>query len=46
MPDKTNEITCFAALLEPNGLAEVTVTADALHNPVGACLLDQPAGIP
>ncbi|MGJ5890789.1 hypothetical protein ACSCBZ_02400 [Streptomyces niveiscabiei] len=37
VPDKTNEITCFAALLEPFDLAGVTVTADALcrhrHNP-------------
>jgi predicted transposase YbfD/YdcC len=31
VPDKTNEITCFAALLEPLDLAGVTVTADALH---------------
>ncbi|MEV6024062.1 transposase [Streptomyces sp. NPDC052036] len=31
VPDKTNEITCFAALLEPYDLADVTVTADALH---------------
>ncbi|MCX5426179.1 ISAs1 family transposase [Streptomyces sp. NBC_00078] len=31
VPDKTNEITCFAALLEPFYLAGVTVTADALH---------------
>ncbi|MFD5513945.1 ISAs1 family transposase [Streptomyces sp. NPDC127051] len=31
VPDKTNEITCFAALLEPFGLTGVTVTADALH---------------
>nr|WP_307027903.1 ISAs1 family transposase [Streptomyces canus] len=31
VPDKTNEITCFAALLEPFDLAGVTVTADALH---------------
>lgn len=31
VPDKTNEITCFAALLEPYDLAGVTVTADALH---------------
>ncbi|MFC1439725.1 ISAs1 family transposase [Streptacidiphilus sp. N1-10] len=29
--DKTNEITCFAALLEPYDLTGVTVTADALH---------------
>ncbi|MET9611931.1 ISAs1 family transposase [Kitasatospora indigofera] len=31
VPDKTNEITCFAALLEPYDLTGVTVTADALH---------------
>ncbi|MES4886390.1 ISAs1 family transposase [Streptomyces sp. NPDC000349] len=31
VPDKTNEITCFAALLQPYDLAGVTVTADALH---------------
>ncbi|MEU8718518.1 ISAs1 family transposase [Streptomyces sp. NPDC048663] len=31
VPDKTNEITCFAALLEPYDLAGLTVTADALH---------------
>jgi predicted transposase YbfD/YdcC len=31
VPHKTNEITCFAALLEPYDLAGVTVTADALH---------------
>jgi predicted transposase YbfD/YdcC len=31
VPDKTNEITCFAALLTPFDLAGVTVTADALH---------------
>ncbi|MGW4825911.1 ISAs1 family transposase [Streptomyces sp. NPDC004227] len=31
VPDKTNEITCFAALLAPYDLAGVTVTADALH---------------
>jgi hypothetical protein len=30
VPDRTNEITCFAALLAPFDLAEVTVTADAL----------------
>jgi len=30
VPDNTNEITCFAALLEPFGLTGVTVTADAL----------------
>ncbi|MFD8751919.1 ISAs1 family transposase [Kitasatospora sp. NPDC059577] len=29
--DKTNEITCFAALLAPYDLTGVTVTADALH---------------
>jgi predicted transposase YbfD/YdcC len=31
VPDKTNDITCFAALLAPYDLAGVTVTADALH---------------
>ncbi|MEU6970933.1 ISAs1 family transposase [Kitasatospora aureofaciens] len=31
VPDKTNEIACFAALLEPFGLTGVTITADALH---------------
>jgi predicted transposase YbfD/YdcC len=31
VPDKTNEITCFAALLEPYDLSGVVVTADALH---------------
>ncbi|MEU5431540.1 ISAs1 family transposase [Streptomyces olivoreticuli] len=31
VPDKTNEITCFAALLEPFGLTGIVVTADALH---------------
>ncbi|MFB7592795.1 ISAs1 family transposase [Streptomyces sp. NPDC056169] len=31
VPGKTNEITCFAALLERHDLAGVTVTADALH---------------
>lgn len=31
VPDKTNEITCFAALLESHDLTGVTVTADALH---------------
>ncbi|WP_327710584.1 ISAs1 family transposase [Streptomyces sp. NBC_00464] len=31
VPDRTNEITCFAALLAPFDLHEVTVTADALH---------------
>lgn len=35
VPDKTNEITCFADLLEPFGLASVTVTADALHTQRG-----------
>ncbi|MEV6028659.1 hypothetical protein [Streptomyces sp. NPDC052036] len=29
--DKTNEITCLAALLEPFGPAGTVVTADALH---------------
>jgi predicted transposase YbfD/YdcC len=31
VPDKTNETTCFAALLEPFDLAGVVVTAEALH---------------
>ncbi|MFJ7496746.1 ISAs1 family transposase [Streptomyces sp. NPDC097727] len=31
VPDKTNEIICFAALLAPFDLTGVTVTADALH---------------
>ncbi|WP_413751864.1 ISAs1 family transposase [Streptomyces sp. R-74717] len=31
VPDKTNEITCFADLLAPYDLTGVTVTADALH---------------
>ncbi|MEU2874672.1 ISAs1 family transposase [Streptomyces olivoreticuli] len=31
VPGKTNEITCFAALLEPFDLEGVVVTADALH---------------
>lgn len=31
VPDKTNEIACFADLLAPFDLAGVTVTADALH---------------
>ncbi|MEV0494320.1 helix-turn-helix domain-containing protein [Streptomyces atratus] len=31
VPDKTNEITNFAALLTPYDLTGVTVTADALH---------------
>ncbi|MFJ5034455.1 ISAs1 family transposase [Streptomyces sp. NPDC088560] len=31
VPDKTNEITCFTALLAPYDLTGVTVTADALH---------------
>ncbi|MBV6699496.1 ISAs1 family transposase [Kitasatospora aureofaciens] len=31
VPDKTNEITCFTALLVPFDLRGVTVTADALH---------------
>ncbi|MGW3046127.1 ISAs1 family transposase [Kitasatospora sp. NPDC001159] len=35
VPDKTNEITCFAALLEPYNLTGVTVTADALHTQRG-----------
>ncbi|MGW4897386.1 ISAs1 family transposase [Kitasatospora sp. NPDC004240] len=35
VPDKTNEITCFAALLVPYDLVGVTVTADALHTQRG-----------
>ncbi|GGV03384.1 ISAs1 family transposase [Streptomyces albospinus] len=31
VPDRTNEITCFAALLSPFDLTGVVVTADALH---------------
>lgn len=31
VPDKTNEITCFAALLRPYDLHGITVTGDALH---------------
>ncbi|WP_346186798.1 transposase [Streptomyces osmaniensis] len=31
VPNKANEITCFAEVLEPFDLARVTVTADALH---------------
>ncbi|MFC9398032.1 transposase [Streptomyces sp. NPDC057027] len=31
IPDKTNEITCFASLLQPYDLTGVTVTPDALH---------------
>ncbi|MDH6122831.1 hypothetical protein ABH930_007132 [Kitasatospora sp. GAS204A] len=31
VPDKTNEITCFTALLKPFDLTGVTVTADSLH---------------
>ena len=31
VPDRTNEITCFAAPLAPFDLTGVTVTADALH---------------
>jgi len=31
VPDKTTEISCFAALLAPYDLTGVTVTADALH---------------
>ncbi|WP_455352216.1 hypothetical protein [Streptomyces sp. SYSU K217416] len=31
VPDKTHEITCFRARLEPFDLAGETVTADALH---------------
>ncbi|MFF8618555.1 ISAs1 family transposase [Streptomyces sp. NPDC015350] len=35
VPGKTNEITCFTALLEPYDLAGVTVTADFLHTQRG-----------
>jgi predicted transposase YbfD/YdcC len=35
VPGKTNEITCFTALLEPYDLTGVTVTADALHTQRG-----------
>src|SRR5262249_17227631 len=31
VPDKTNEISCFTALLAPFDLTGVVVTADALH---------------
>jgi len=31
IPDKTNEITCFADLLRPFDLANKVITADALH---------------
>lgn len=31
VPEKTNEITCFVALLDPFDLRGVTVTGDALH---------------
>ncbi|WP_404868093.1 ISAs1 family transposase [Kitasatospora griseola] len=31
VPDKTNEITCFAAPLKPYDLTDITVTADAPH---------------
>jgi predicted transposase YbfD/YdcC len=31
VPEKTNEITCFADLLDPYDLQGVTVTGDALH---------------
>ncbi|MCC2275214.1 ISAs1 family transposase [Streptomyces sp. ET3-23] len=31
VPGKTNEITCFTALLEPFDLTGIVVTADALH---------------
>ncbi|MGZ0199416.1 ISAs1 family transposase [Streptomyces sp. RM1] len=31
VPDKTNDITCFADLLAPFALSGATVTADALH---------------
>ncbi|MCM2416523.1 ISAs1 family transposase [Streptomyces sp. RKAG293] len=35
VPDKTNEITCSAALLESFDLTGVTITADALHTQRG-----------
>ncbi|MGW3179372.1 ISAs1 family transposase, partial [Kitasatospora sp. NPDC001119] len=35
VPDRTNEIACFTALLEPYDLTGVTVTADALHTQRG-----------
>ncbi|MEU6198092.1 hypothetical protein [Streptomyces sp. NPDC047061] len=31
VPEKTNEITCFAALLDLYDLRGVTVTGDVLH---------------
>lgn len=31
IPDKTNEITCFADLLRPYDLTDKVITADALH---------------
>nr|WP_259464882.1 ISAs1 family transposase [Streptomyces sp. TLI_171] len=40
VPGKSNEITCFTALLEPYDLTAVTVTADALHTQRGhVCFL-------
>ncbi|MFC5802198.1 ISAs1 family transposase [Streptomyces formicae] len=35
VPDKANEITCFAGLLTPFGLTGMTVIADALHAQCG-----------
>lgn len=35
IPDKTNEITCFADLLRPFDLAGKVITADALHTQRG-----------
>ena len=35
VPDKTNEITCFADLLRPFDLAGTVITADALHTQRG-----------
>jgi hypothetical protein len=32
VPEKTNEITCFAVLVGPFDLTGVTVTGDALHS--------------
>jgi predicted transposase YbfD/YdcC len=35
VPDKTNEITCFADLLRPFDIAGTVITADALHTQRG-----------
>jgi hypothetical protein len=37
VPQKTNETTCFAALLDSFDLAGVTVTGDALQHPARSC---------